>query len=152
MLGGLPTLGLPSKLQAPAHLVDQPPCSNRKGASLVKVVSFLSYFFAGVFLTNSIPHLVIAVTGRRNRTAFGENSSPVVNLLWSGINVAGGSLLVRFADRREHVNTADSKAWQVPYEAGCLALSVFGVLYAWFTASQELRKVPTTSALPTRDS
>src|SRR6266436_2921180 len=82
MLGGLPTLGLPSKLQAPAHLVDQPPCSNRKGASLVKVVSFLSYFFAGVFLTNSIPHLVIAVTGRRHRTAFGENSSPVARC-WS---------------------------------------------------------------------
>src|SRR5260221_13834020 len=116
MLGGLPTLGLPSKLQAPAHLVDQAPCSNRKGASLVKVVSFLSYFFAGVFLTNSIPHLVIAVTGRRNRTAFGDNSSPVVNLLWSGINVASGSLLVRFANRGEHGNTTDSKELQVRYD------------------------------------
>ena len=106
----------------------------------MKVVSFLCYFFAGVFLTNSIPHLVVAITGRRNRTAFGENSSPVVNLLWSAINVAGGSLLFRFADRREQVHTADSKAWQIPYETGCLALSVFGVFYAWFTAGQELRK------------
>lgn len=106
----------------------------------MKVVSFLCYFFAGVLLTNSIPHLVVAITGRRNRTAFGEHSSPVVNLLWSAINVAGGSLLFRFADRREQVRTADSKAWQIPYEAGCLALSVFGVFYAWFTASQELRK------------
>jgi len=47
----------------------------------LRVVSFLSYFFAGVFLTNSVPHLVIAVTGRRNRTPFGQNSSPFVNLL-----------------------------------------------------------------------
>ena len=106
----------------------------------MKVVSFLCYFFAAVFLTNSLPHLVVAFTGRRNRTAFGENSSPVVNLLWSAINVAGGSLLFRFADRREQVRTADAKAWQIPYEAGCLALSVFGVCYAWFTAGQELRK------------
>src|SRR5260370_1982658 len=108
MPGGLLRLGLPSKLQAPAHLFDQPPCSNRKGASLVKVVSFLSYFFAGVFLTNSIPHLVIAVTGRRNRTALGENSSPLVNLLWSGINFASGFPLVRFAYRPEHLNNYDS--------------------------------------------
>jgi len=106
----------------------------------MKVVSFLSYFFAGVFLTNSVPHLVVAVTGRRNRTAFGENSSPLVNLLWSGINVASGSLLVRFADSREQVRTTDANAWQFPYEAGCLALSVFGVFYAWFTTGQELRK------------
>jgi len=115
----------------------------------MRVVSFLSYFFAGVFLTNSVPHLVIAVTGRRNRTPFGPNSSPFVNLLWSGMNIASGSLLVRFADRQEYVNIADSKAWQIPYEAGCLALSVFGVLYSLFTASQELKKEHTTSALPT---
>lgn len=108
----------------------------------MKVVSFLSYFFAGVFLTNSVPHLVIAVTGRRNLTPFGQNSSPVVNLLWSGIHLASGFLLVRFADKRTVVSKVDSKAWQIPYEAGCLALSVFGVLYSWFTASQELRKEP----------
>ena len=141
--------GLLPKIQAPARMVGQLACSNRKGGALLRVVSFISYFFAGVFLTNSVPHLVIAVTGRRNRTPFGQNSSPWVNLLWSGMNVASGSLLVRLADRREHINTADSKTWQLPYEAGCLALSVFGVLYSWFTASQELRKEPKTSAIPT---
>jgi hypothetical protein len=65
------------------------------------------------------------------------------------MNIASGSLLVRFADRQQQVDKADSKAWQFPYEAGCLALSVFGVLYSWFTASQELKKEPSTSALPT---
>jgi hypothetical protein len=62
------------------------------------------------------------------------------------VSLASGSLLLRFADRREHVNVAESKAWQLPFEAGYLALSLFGVLYAWFTASQELRKEPETSA------
>jgi hypothetical protein len=106
----------------------------------LKFVSFISYFFAGIFFTNSMPHLVVAVTGRRNITPFGKNSSPFVNLLWSGINVASGYLLVRFADSRAVVNKVDSKEWQIPYEVGCLSLSAFGVLYSWFTARGELAK------------
>lgn len=113
----------------------------------MKVVSFLCYLLAGVFLKNSGPHLVVALSGRRNITPFGANSSPFVNLLWCGMNVASGYLLVRFADRRENVNLAESKAWQNPFEAGYLALSMFGVLYAWFTASHELSKGPETSAI-----
>jgi hypothetical protein len=113
----------------------------------LKVVSFLCYVLAGVFLKNSGPHLVVALSGRRNITPFGAHSSPFVNLLWCSMNVASGYLLVRFADRRENVNVAESKAWQIPFEAGYLALSLFGVLYAWFTASHELRKEPETSAI-----
>jgi hypothetical protein len=94
---------------------------------------------------NSVPHLVAAATGRRNRTAFGQDSSPLVNLLWSGINIASGSLLFRFADHRERPNAPDSKAWQFPYSAGCLALSVFGVLYAWFTARMKEQRPQTVS-------
>ena len=113
----------------------------------MKVVSFICYLLAGVFLKNSGPHLVVALSGRQNITPFGANSSPFVNLLWCGMNVASGYLLVRFADRQENVNLADSKAWQIPFEAGYLVLSMFGVLYSWFTASHELRKEPETSAI-----
>ena len=113
-------------------------------------VSFLSYVFAGVFLTNSVPHLVIAMTGRRNRTAFGRHSSPFVNLLWSGLNATSGYLLVRFADRREDGNAPDSTAWQFPYEVGCLALSVFGVLYSWFTAGVKEQRPQAASDGKTR--
>lgn len=112
--------------------------------------SFLSYVFAGVFLTNSVPHLVVAMTGRRNRTAFGRHSSPFVNLLWSGLNAACGYLLVRFADRREDGNAPDSTAWQFPYEVGCLALSVFGVLYSWFTAGAKEQRPQVASDEKTR--
>jgi hypothetical protein len=99
----------------------------------MRISSFVSYFFAGAFLTNAIPHLVVAVTGRRNLTPFGRNSSAGANLLWSCINFASGYLLVRFADRQAGENKANSKAWQFPYEAGCLFWSSFGVLYSWFT-------------------
>jgi hypothetical protein len=72
-------------------------------------------------------------------TPFGPNSSPEVNLLWSGINFVIGSLLMLFADKQAGVDktdATDSKAWQLPYEAGCLFWSLFGVLYAWFTREQ----------------
>ncbi len=103
----------------------------------MRVSSFISYFFAGAFFTNSIPHLIVAVTGRRNLTPFGRNSSPSVNLLWSGINFAIGQLLFLLADKQTGANKVDSKAWQIPYEAGCLSRSLFGVCYAWFTANNE---------------
>ena len=103
--------------------------------------SFVSYFCAGMLLTNSVPHLLIAVTGRRNRTPFGCHSSAVVNLLWSGLNVSSGYLLVRVADRREGVNKADATAWQLSYEAGCLALALFGVVYSWRSSRQRGQEV-----------
>jgi len=106
----------------------------------LRVASLVSYFFAGAFLTNGLPHLIIAITGRRNLTPFGHDSSALVNLLWSFINFAGGYLLVRYADRQANTD-ADSKAWLIPYEAGCLFWSLFGVLYSWFTAGQELKNV-----------
>ena len=105
----------------------------------MRLSSLASYFFAGAFLKNSTPHLVVAATGRRNITPFGRNSSPLVNLLWSFINFSAAYLLVRFADRRADEGI-DSKAWQVPYEAGCLFWSLFGVLYSWFTAGQDFKK------------
>lgn len=41
-----------------------------------------SYFVAGSLLANSMPHFVIALTGRRNITPFGRNSSAPINALW----------------------------------------------------------------------
>jgi hypothetical protein len=59
----------------------------------------LSYFFAGAFFTNAIPHLVSGVTGRPFQSPFakppGEGlSSSIVNVLWGFFNVVIGYLLV----------------------------------------------------------
>jgi len=105
----------------------------------LRLSSFVSYFFAGAFLKNGVPHFVVATTGRRNITPFGRNSSPLVNLLWGLINFAAGYLLMRFADSRAE-KKADSTAWQLPYEAGTLFWSLFGVIYAWFATRQEFKK------------
>lgn len=113
----------------------------------MKLSSFISYFFGGAFLTNSVPHFIVAFTGRRNLTPFGHDSSPEVNLLWSILNLVIGYLLIRFADTQSKENIVDSKAWQLPYEAGFLFWSSFGVIYSWFIARSEEGKqagIPTT--------
>jgi hypothetical protein len=98
----------------------------------LKSSSRVSYFLAGIFLTNSVPHFIVCFTGRRNITPFGRDSSPAVNLLWGLINFLSGYLLVRLADRQTGAQ-ADSKTWQLPYEAGSLFWSLFGVIYALYS-------------------
>jgi hypothetical protein len=60
---------------------------------------FVSYFFGGACLTNSIPHLVSGVTGRAFPTLFSKPigiglSSSTVNFLWGWSNGVLGYLLI----------------------------------------------------------
>lgn len=61
----------------------------------------VSYFFAGMFLANAVPHFVSGMIGRAFQTPFakppGEGlSSSTVNVLWGFFNgVVGYLLLVR---------------------------------------------------------
>lgn len=53
----------------------------------------ISYFFGGVFLANSIPHLVSGMTGRPFQTPFAKPpgrglSSSTINMLWGFFNLA----------------------------------------------------------------
>jgi hypothetical protein len=61
--------------------------------------NYFACFFAGVFLTNSVPHFVHGVSGDRFPTPFANPpgkglSSPFTNVLWSLLNMIVGSLLV----------------------------------------------------------
>jgi hypothetical protein len=58
-----------------------------------------SYFFAGAFLTNAIPHLVSGLMGRPFQSPFAKPpgkglSSSTVNFLWGFFNLAVGYGLV----------------------------------------------------------
>ena len=61
--------------------------------------AYLAWFFAGVFLTNSIPHTVQGLSGNRFQSPFGSppgvgKSSAQVNVIWGLANFAvGGALL-----------------------------------------------------------
>jgi hypothetical protein len=70
---------------------------------------YISYFFGGLFLTNTIPHLVNGVSGSPFQSPFatppGEGlSSSTVNVLWGMFNLVVAYLLVvrvgRFELRR----------------------------------------------------
>jgi len=66
---------------------------------VVQWYSYVAYFFGGVFLVNSIPHLTSGVSGHRLPTPFASplragQSSPTVNVLWGSVNLAVGYLLV----------------------------------------------------------
>lgn len=58
-------------------------------------------FFAGLFLANSIPHLVQGMSGNRFPTPFAKPpgkglSSPLVNAVWALFNTLVGCLLLKF--------------------------------------------------------
>ena len=58
----------------------------------------VSYFFAGVFASNAIPHLVSGVMGRAFQTPFAKPpgkglSSSIINVLWGFVNMAVAYLL-----------------------------------------------------------
>ena len=61
---------------------------------------YVACFFAGLFLANVVPHFVMGVCGERFPTPFAKPpgrglSSPLVNVLWSLLNVVIGYVLAR---------------------------------------------------------
>ena len=60
---------------------------------------YLAHFLGGAFLANSLPHLILGITGRSAPSPFASPpfrglSSPVVNVLWALINLAVSYLLL----------------------------------------------------------
>jgi hypothetical protein len=67
--------------------------------AIMRWYHYLAYFFGGVFLANTLPHLGNGVSGHAFQSPFstppgvGLSSSPV-NVLWGLFNLAVGYLLV----------------------------------------------------------
>jgi len=62
-------------------------------------LTYVAYFFGGVFLVNAVPHFTNGVSGRQFPTPFAVplgkgQSSPTVNVLWGSFNLVVGCLLV----------------------------------------------------------
>ena len=85
--------------------------------------NYVAAFFAGVFLTNVIPHFVQGISGNTFPTPFARPpgkglSSPLTNTLWALINLVVGYLL--FQGGRM---TSDNKLQTFVFFAGIVAIS-----------------------------
>jgi hypothetical protein len=84
---------------------------------------YIACFFAGMFLTNVVPHFVHGVSGDRFPTPFAEPpgkglSSPIVNVLWALLNLVVGYILFRVGK----VSSADTIGLVI-FFAGIVAIS-----------------------------
>lgn len=66
----------------------------------MKWYHYLALFFAGVFLTNTIPHFVHGISGDSFPSPFADPpgkglSSPLINVMWGLLNLVIGYILAR---------------------------------------------------------
>jgi hypothetical protein len=85
--------------------------------------NYIACFFAGMILTNVVPHFVHGISGDRFPTPFARPpgkglSSPTVNVVWALFNLVVGYLLFRFGK----VSTGDDWSLLV-FFAGIAAIS-----------------------------
>ena len=60
---------------------------------------YVAFFFAGVFLTNGIPHFIHGISGKRFQSPFASppgvgESSPIINIIWGLVNFIIGYVLL----------------------------------------------------------
>lgn len=84
---------------------------------------------AGALLVNVIPHAVVGLGGHTCLTPLaGEDSSPRINLLWAGLNLAGAIALLGSARWRSLDAEAASRR-RIAVEIGGFAMTTFGMIY-----------------------
>ena len=88
--------------------------------------NYIACFFAGVFLTNVVPHFVHGISGNRFPTPFAKPpgkglSSSTVNVVWALVNLVAGYLLFRLGKVASGGDLA-----LVIFFAGIAALSIMG--------------------------
>ena len=91
--------------------------------------SYVACFFAGLFLTNVVPHFVHGISGDPSPTPFAKPpgkglSSPTVNVVWSLANLVIGYVLFRVGG----VASGDTLALVI-FFAGIAAISILSSVH-----------------------
>jgi hypothetical protein len=90
----------------------------------MKWYHYIACFFAGLFLTNTVPHFVHGISGDSFPTPFANPpgkglSSPMVNVLWALANLLIGYLLFRAG------KISQSNKWSLlAFFAGIIYISI----------------------------
>ena len=97
---------------------------NTSEESGLKWYHYIAALFAGLFLTNVIPHFVNGISGNPFPTPFAHPagkglSSPTVNVLWGLLNMLIGYLLFRFSR-----TNAKNKLSMIIFFAGIIIISI----------------------------
>ena len=87
--------------------------------------NYLAAFFAGVFLANSVPHFIHGISGDKFPTPFakppGKGLSPAyVNVLWGGLNILIGYLLLVHSK----IRTENDHIGKIVFFVGAMAISL----------------------------
>jgi hypothetical protein len=95
-----------------------------KGKTTVTWYDYIASFFAGVFLSNVVPHFVYGISGDRFPTPFANPpgkglSSPTVNVVWALFNLVVGYILLRVGKV-----SSGNYAALVVFFAGIVAISI----------------------------
>jgi uncharacterized membrane protein len=90
----------------------------------MKFYHYIAAFFAGMFLTNVVPHFVNGISGNPFPTPFANPpgkglSSPLINVLWALFNLIIGYLLFRVSK----INSKNKLALLI-FFAGILCISI----------------------------
>ncbi len=56
-------------------------------------------FIAGMFITNSIPHIVAGIQGNRHMTPLAKNSSALINVVWGYVSLVVGAWVLNMSGR-----------------------------------------------------
>ncbi|MGA3085011.1 MAG: hypothetical protein ABSE95_09460 [Thermodesulfobacteriota bacterium] len=90
----------------------------------MKWYHFIACFFAGVLLTNALPHFVQGISGNSFPSPFANPpgkglSSPTVNVLWALANLIIGYVLLRVG------KVSQTKTWTLlTFFAGVVFISI----------------------------
>ena len=91
-------------------------------------LDYLAYFFGGVFLANTIPHLVNGISGRPFQSPFSRPpgqglSSSLLNVVWASVNLIIAYLLILRVGIFDLRDTGDVIVFGIGFIAMALALS-----------------------------
>ena len=98
---------------------------------------YLTCFLAGLFIANSIPHLIAGVLGRRFQTPFAKPpgkglSSAPVNVTWGLANLAAGIVLAQIEGHPFH-NWISNICFFAGLATALTPISLYGLLRSFIS-------------------